>query len=417
MDLVAGKTYGISIQAIGSTWGNFSAPFVSSVEDVDASTVTSFSFAHINHAQNLTFTAATTGNHRFTVEGYIIDDIHFAYGNYGLTVTETVTENVSPPSAPRNLAVSSQTHDSVTLTWEAPENGVVESYQILRRSRDGAKYEDNLGDAEFAVIEDNTGSSATTYTDTSVDSRTRYVYRVKARNAGGLGKRSSYANAETLSDNRAATGVPVITGSPTVGQTLMVDTTGIDDPNGLEDVTFSYQWLADDASISGATRSRYTLTDSEEGKAIKVRVSFTDDEENQESLTSVATAAVEAAPVADTLVSFILVDTSNQSQVATLTNGMTVTLDQPASGSYGIRVELATNAGVGSVHFELTGPKTVSQTENIAPYSLYGDNGTDLNGEGLPTGMYTLRATAYSESGRGGDELQVLEVSFTVSDS
>ena len=289
LELVAGKTYDISIQKTGP-WQN-SAPFVGRVEDVDASTETNFPFTRVTEMRHFTFYAATTGNHRFTVQGYRVADIFFADGEYGLTVTE----HVFAPSAPRNLTVSSLTHDSVTLTWEAPEDSVVESYQVLRRFLDDQEFGDHHGSTKFVVIADDISSAETTYTDTSVEPRTRYVYRVKVRNAGGLGEMSSYANAVTLSDNRAATGVPIITGPPTVGRTLTADTTGIEDSNGLEDVSFSYQWLADDADISGATGNRYTLTDSEEGKAIKVRVSFTDDEENEESLTSAATAAVSAA--------------------------------------------------------------------------------------------------------------------------
>ena len=53
------------------------------------------------------------------------------------------------------------------------------------------------------------------------------------------------------------------------------------DADGLTNATFSYQWLADDAEIAGATGSTYTLADTDEGKAIKVQVSFTDDEGNE----------------------------------------------------------------------------------------------------------------------------------------
>ena len=143
-------------------------------------------------------------------------------------------------------------------------------------------------------------------------------------------------------------------------------------------------------------------------------MSFTDDAGNQESLTSMATASVAAATEAGTLVGFTLVDTSDQSELATLTEGAAVTLDDPASGSYGIRVEVATGAEVGSVRLELSGEKSVSKTENMAPYSLYGDDGTNLNGESLPVGSYTLRAAPYSENNLGGDELQALEISFSV---
>ena len=509
LDLVAGKTYKITIQKKGPSWKDSStSPFFSTVEDVDASTVTSFPFLGVTSMREISFTAATTGVHRFTIEGHTAGtSTYFADGEYGLTVTELIPV----PSAPQKLKVSSLTHDSVTLTWKAPEDSVVESYQILRRTRE-------FGSTYYDVIADDTGSADTTYTDSSVEPTTSYVYRVKARNEGGLSEKSNNANADTPAENSAATGAPTISGTVQVGETLTADTSGIDDADGLNDVSYSYQWLAgdmeiadatdasymlgasdlgqsikvrvdftddagnqesltsqpvgpvdhqvnqqrvnspptgaptisgtaqveetltadtssigdsdglndvsysyqwlaDDTDILGATDSSYTLTDAEEGKTIKVRVSFTDDQGSSESLTSAATAVVAPATSTNPLLSFTLVDASDQTILATLTVGAEIELDDPANGSYGIRVDLATDAEVGSVLLELSGAKTVSQTENIAPYSLYGDDGTNLNGESLPAGSYTLRATAFSESGGGGDELQVLEVSFTVAET
>ena len=69
---------------------------------------------------------------------------------------------------------------------------------MLRRSRDGDSYGDDQGAPEFAVIADDTGSADAEYRDSSVTPGTRYVYRIKARNAAGLSPWSSYANAETL---------------------------------------------------------------------------------------------------------------------------------------------------------------------------------------------------------------------------
>ena len=97
-------------------------------------------------------------------------------------------------------------------------------------------------------------------------------------------------------DNSPATGAPTISGTAQVGETLSADTSGIADADGFTNGAFTYQWVADDVDISGATGSTYTLTDSEEGKAIKVEVSFTDDAGNGETLTSAATDAVSAAP-------------------------------------------------------------------------------------------------------------------------
>ena len=97
--------------------------------------------------------------------------------------------------------------------------------------------------------------------------------------------------------NTPATGLPNITGTVQVGETLTADTTGIADADGLDDAAFAYQWLADDAEIDGATAGTYTLVGTDAGRAIRVRVSFTDDGDNEETLTSAAAGAVVAAVV------------------------------------------------------------------------------------------------------------------------
>ncbi len=92
--------------------------------------------------------------------------------------------------------------------------------------------------------------------------------------------------------NALATGQPTIGGTAQVGQTLTASTSGIADADGLSNVSYSYQWLADDMEIDGATGSTYTVRSSDSGKVIKVRVDFTDDTGSLESLTSEGTAAV-----------------------------------------------------------------------------------------------------------------------------
>ena len=117
-------------------------------------------------------------------------------------------------------------------------------------------------------------------------------------------------NAETLTSvataavaaapNTAATGVPGITGTAQVGQTLTAVTSAIMDADGLSNVSYTYQWIrvatdSTETDISGATASGYTLVRADQGATIKVKVSFSDDANNAETLTSVATAAVAAA--------------------------------------------------------------------------------------------------------------------------
>ena len=100
--------------------------------------------------------------------------------------------------------------------------------------------------------------------------------------------------------NTAATGAPAISGTVQVGEALTASTSGISDADGLDDASFGYQWMRADADIGGATGSTYTPVAADEGERLKVRVSFTDDAGNEESLTSAATDAVTAAPELNT---------------------------------------------------------------------------------------------------------------------
>ena len=73
--------------------------------------------------------------------------------------------------------------------------------------------------------------------------------------------------------NSPATGAPTIGGTAQVGETLTVDTSGITDEDGLDDSTFTVQWITDDSvMVANAARS-YTPTGGDRGKSVKVRVS------------------------------------------------------------------------------------------------------------------------------------------------
>ncbi len=62
----------------------------------------------------------------------------------------------------------------------------------------------------------------------------------------------------------------------------------------MSGAVFAYQWIrrdlatVTDTDIAGATGSTYTVTTEDEGKGLMVRVTFTDDAGNEESLTSFA---------------------------------------------------------------------------------------------------------------------------------
>ena len=147
---------------------------------------------------------------------------------------------------------------------------------------------------------DITGATDSTYTLAAADEgktiKVKVSFTDDADNEETLTSAATDAVAAAPAANSPATGTPTISGTAQVGETLTANTSGISDADGLENVSFSYQWLADDAEIAGATGLTYTLVaDTDEGKAITVQVSFTDDAGNGETLTSAATDAVAAA--------------------------------------------------------------------------------------------------------------------------
>ncbi len=70
----------------------------------------------------------------------------------------------------------------------------------------------------------------------------------------------------------------------------------------------------------------------------------------------------------------------------------------------------------GSVVFSLTGPITVTRTENVAPYTLFGDQHQEYNGQIFPPGDYTITATPYQSAGGRGLQGTALTIHFRIAD-
>ena len=223
------------------------------------------------------------------------------------TLTSTATDEVAagaptdPPAAPRNLRGAANADGTVSLSWDAPNDDTVTGYQILRRRP-------TEGENTLLVHVNDTGSTVTKYTDHDVTPDVRHTYRVKAINAVGLGKQSKFVSVTPTqpaepSQNSPATGRPTIGDTAQVEETLTASTSDIADADGLTDVSYSYQWVrkngSTDTDIQDATGASYTLVAADEGQTIKVRVSFTDNAGNEETLTSAATAEVAAGAPTD----------------------------------------------------------------------------------------------------------------------
>ena len=208
------------------------------------------------------------------------------------TLTSTATDAVAGlPNSPATGAPTITGTAQVGETLTAETTGIADT--------------DGLDNASFAYQwladdADISGATGKTYALTAADEGKTVKVQVSFTDDA--------ANEETLTStatdavaglpNSPATGAPTITGTAQVGETLTAETTGIADTDGLDNASFAYQWLADDADISGATGKTYALTEADEGKTVKVQVSFTDDAGNEETLTSTATDAWPAYPIA-----------------------------------------------------------------------------------------------------------------------
>jgi N-acetylneuraminic acid mutarotase len=113
------------------------------------------------------------------------------------------------------------------------------------------------------------------------------------------------------------------------------------------------------------------------------------------------------------VISLTLINAVTDNDIQQLNDGDVINLGQVSTNQFNIRA--TTNpAQVGSVGFVLSGPVSKTQTENVAPYALFGDNNGNYNTQVLPAGEYTLSATAFTGSQQQGTAYPALNISFTL---
>ena len=207
------------------------------------------------------------------------------------------TPQVSGP--PLYLKVTPQGNHRLTAWWKMPENRVDRAppnttYKVQWKEASGS------WDTPTDVSEQIASPSPATeeilgHTIRGLTGGVEYDVRVIATNPAGDSVPSEVASgtpkplpatSQSIVVNSPARGAPRIDGIPEVGQHLSVDTTGITEVDGLDDVVFTFRWLADDAEISGADDATYTPVSDDLGKVIRVRVDFIDDAGHEESVTS-----------------------------------------------------------------------------------------------------------------------------------
>ena len=216
-------------------------------------------------------------------------------------VSSDPIEVVAPPSnSPATGAPTVTGTAQVGETLRADTSGIADDDGLINVTY-SHQWVRNDGTSDTDI----TDATDSTYTLLAVDEGKTIKVRVSFTDDAGNAESLTSTATEAVSfafqqqqANTPATGAPSIGGTVQVGETLTAVTTGIADADGLSGATFTYQWIANDGAadtdMQDATGSRYSLVSADEGKTLKVRVSFADDEGNDETLTSAATAAVAA---------------------------------------------------------------------------------------------------------------------------
>ena len=215
--------------------------------------------------------------------------------------------------------------------------------EALTASTAGVSDADGLDNAEFAHQwlrggADIPGATGATYAVVDAVEGERLKVRVEFTDDAGNAERLTSTATDAVEAapraNTPAEGRPAIAGTARVGEALTASTAGVSDADGLDNAEFAHQWLRGGADIPGATGATYAVVDADEGERLKVRVEFTDDAGNEESVTGAATKAVAARPrpkvsVADARV--------REAAGATLDFAVTLSIPAPSPVTVGYR--------------------------------------------------------------------------------
>lgn len=173
-------------------------------------------------------------------------------------------------------------------------SGVFQEDQTLTANVGGISDIEGLGAFSYQWLRDGSavsGATSANYSTTDADAGTRISVRVSF--VDGLGTTETLISLQSptiAAINDIPTGLPTISGTPEEDRPLTVNVSGINDADGLN--AFSYQWLRNGATINGANAANYTPRDADVGTQLSVRVSWTDDQGFQESLTSAVSSPV-----------------------------------------------------------------------------------------------------------------------------
>ena len=189
----------------------------------------------------------------------------------------TVTPNsATVPPAPTRPTLVSATNKTLTIEWTHPGDGsspLIRNFVHYRVQ--GTTQWHNWWPGNTPV---------TRVTIRHLLANTTYEVRVHATNAVGSSPWSATASGfDTRAANRPATGAPTVTVTAAVGQTLTVDTAGIEDEDGKtlaeegrSGYAYRYQWArvrgGSGTDIADATGATYEVVAEDAEHQLEVRV-------------------------------------------------------------------------------------------------------------------------------------------------
>lgn len=238
-------------------------------------------------------------------------DEPISFANSGrLLIASVGNHNGSTPKFPANCTTSNHQY-AVDQTLTADTSNINDNdglglasdftYQWLR----GGSVIPGANNQEYELVADDIGELISV----------KFNYN----NNGNEDELFSAPSKPIVDSNSSPTDLPIITNTSfKEGEYLLIDTDDIADSDSTSPLEFSYQWLRNNSSISGATNNTYQLDDADVGTQISVRVGFIDGGGTYEFLTSDQTPAVEN--INDS-------PTGYPSITGTVTSGQTVSAD------------------------------------------------------------------------------------------
>ncbi len=179
----------------------------------------------------------------------------------------------SAPATPNLMGTAVTPAGQVLLSWLNPADDSINGYQVLRGP-----------DADsIVVIEQDTGSSGTSYTDTAPPAGQTHTYAVKARNSTGLSPRSNTVTA-TVPASETEEEEELVTAQQNSSATLTDEPAGEDFPgassNGHETPglvtpgTLSTDNMNAGLDINYGNTGDYWYLDTQPGRSYRVEVKF-----------------------------------------------------------------------------------------------------------------------------------------------